>query len=201
SRTRLTLESANSTTSGRSTIRLSLAGPSTTIPRMRAAVATPKMVTMNHRPVRRRRAEIRQPNVMRENPRGNAPKPTRMLVTVAADPREILNSAAVRTGSAKYFTAIAEKMTVAASSTKRLSQGTKRHLLSTIASALVVMCERRSTVFRGDGATRRARAAPARWRVAGLTDRAAGAWRWRPTETPIRGAAPPSAFAELGTAR
>src|SRR2546425_6445505 len=124
SRPRPTLESVSSTISGRSTARLSWAGPSTTMPRIRPAVAAPMIVITNHRPARWRRAETRQPRVMSAKPSGNAPKPTRMFVTAAGEPSEILKAAAVATGLVRYFTAISEKMIVAANSTNRLSHGT-----------------------------------------------------------------------------
>ena len=69
---------------------------------------------------------------MSAKPSGNAPKPTRMFVTAAGEPSEILKAAAVATGLVRYFTAISEKMIVAANSTNRLSHGTTRHLMSTV---------------------------------------------------------------------
>src|SRR2546422_11489715 len=68
------------------------------------------------------------------NPSGKAPKPTRMLVMAAAEPREILKVAAARTGSVMYFTPISVKISVAAPSISRVSHGVKRHRRDTFSS-------------------------------------------------------------------
>src|SRR2546426_10299919 len=68
------------------------------------------------------------------NPSGKAPKPTRMLVMAAAEPREILKVAAARTGSVMYFTPISVKISVAAPSISRVSHGVKRHRRDTLSA-------------------------------------------------------------------
>src|SRR5262249_33302230 len=74
-------------------------------------------------PVRSRLAEIRHDSVKTEHPKGNAPKPIRMIVTARAVFSDMPTVAAVCAGCMMYLEAISAKMIVGGTRMSRLNQG------------------------------------------------------------------------------
>jgi hypothetical protein len=85
--------------------------------------ATPTIVDTKLNPVRTRWAETRHDSVKKEHPKGNAPKPIRMMVTARAVFRDIPTVAAVWAGCVIYLEAISAKMIVGGTRMSRLNQG------------------------------------------------------------------------------
>src|SRR5262245_65817288 len=103
--------------------RLSRKVPSTTIPKILTTSATPTIMDTKLKPVRTRLAETRHDSVKTEHPKGNAPKPIRMMVTARAVFRDMPTVAADWTGCVMYLEAISAKMIVGGTRMSRLNQG------------------------------------------------------------------------------
>src|SRR5579863_4420271 len=97
--------------------------PSASIPKTLTTRAAPIMVETNPNPVSTRRFERRQDNVKRAQPRGNAPNPTRMMVTAKGALNAKPISAPVCTGWKRYREAISVKIIVGGVSIMRVNQG------------------------------------------------------------------------------